>query len=103
MFCIVVKNVVKQGEKEQYLSIMNENATASVTNEAGCYVFDVLQSHQDDHCFYLYEIYADEAALAAHKLTDHYLASRQQLNGLVIDQSVIRCDVVDRNSKLLSA
>ncbi|WP_394249922.1 putative quinol monooxygenase [Vibrio profundi] len=102
MFCIIVKNVVLQGKREQYLSVMNENALSSVTNEAGCFVFDVLQAQDDDHCFYLYEIYADEAALAQHKLTDHYLASRQQIAGLVVEQSVIRCDVVDRNSKHVS-
>ncbi|MBW3695941.1 antibiotic biosynthesis monooxygenase [Vibrio sp. T187] len=103
MFSIIVKNVVKQGSREQYLAVMKENALASVSNERGCYVFDVLEAQEDDHVFYLYEIYSDEAALAEHKLTDHYLASRQQLAGLVVDQSVIRCDVVDRNSKLINA
>lgn len=82
---------------------MKENASASVANEAGCYVFDVLQSQEDDHCFYLYEIYADETALAAHKVTEHYLASRQKLSGLVIEQSVIRCDVIRRNSTPLGS
>jgi len=99
MFCIIVKNVVKKGSRNQYLNVMKENAKASVNNETGCFVFDVLECQADDHCFYLYEIYADEAALAAHKLTEHYLSSRQQITGLVEDQSVIRSDVVERNAK----
>jgi len=99
MFCIIVKNLVKKGCRDQYLAVMKENAKASVNNEAGCFVFDVLECQADDNCFYLYEIYADEAALAEHKLTEHYLASRQQITGLVEDQSVIRCDVVERNTE----
>jgi len=99
MFCIIVKNLVKKGCRDQYLAVMKENAKASVNNEAGCFVFDVLECQADDHCFYLYEIYADKAALAEHKLTEHYLASRQQITGLVEDQSVIRCDVVERNTE----
>ncbi|MCM0148747.1 antibiotic biosynthesis monooxygenase [Photobacterium galatheae] len=97
MFCIVVKNTVKAGYREQYLAIMKENAKASVENEAGCLVFDVLVTQQDDHCFYLYEIYINEAALAAHKQTTHYLESRKQLAGLIEDQSVLRCDVMHQN------
>lgn len=98
MFCIMVKNLIKKGSREQYLTVMKENAKASVNNEAGCFVFDVLECQTDDHCFYLYEIYADEAALAEHKLTEHYLTSRQQIAGLVEDLSVIRCDVIERNN-----
>ncbi|GAB6262980.1 antibiotic biosynthesis monooxygenase [Photobacterium sp. CCB-ST2H9] len=97
MFCIVVKNVVKAGYSEQYLSIMKENATASVENEEGCLVFDVMVSQENDHCFYLYEIYTSEAALAVHKQTSHYLESRKHLADLIKDQSVLRCDVVQRN------
>lgn len=98
MFCIMVKNLIKKGSREQYLIVMKENAKASVNNEVGCFVFDVLECQADDHCFYLYEIYADEAALAEHKLTEHYLTSRQQIAGLVEDLSVIRCDVIERNN-----
>lgn len=97
MFCIMVKNEVKLGCREQYLSIMKENARASVQHEPGCYVFDVLTSQQDDHHFYLYEIYANEEALEQHKQTPHYLASRTGLADIVEAVSVIRCDVVERN------
>ncbi|KKC99319.1 putative quinol monooxygenase [Photobacterium halotolerans] len=97
MFCIIVKNSVKPGFRDQYLAIMKENARASVANEEGCLVFDVLSAQEDDHSFYLYEIYTGEEALAAHKLTPHYLESRKHLAGLIQDQSVIRCEVAHRN------
>ncbi|MDO6708194.1 putative quinol monooxygenase [Photobacterium sp. 1_MG-2023] len=97
MFCIVVKNVVKNGFQDQYLAIMKENAKASVETEAGCLTFDVLVSQNDDHCFYLYEIYTSEAALAEHKQTSHYLDSRRRLEGLIEEQSVIRCDALSQN------
>lgn len=98
MFSIFVKNEVKNGCREQYLSIMKSNAQASVRDEKGCMVFDVLIDQENDHTFYLYEIYADEAALAQHKQMPHYLESRKLLGDMVECVSVIRCDVVDCNA-----
>ncbi len=40
--------------------------------EPGIFRFDVLQSDEDETVFYLYEVYQDEAAAAAHKTTGHY-------------------------------
>lgn len=97
MFCIIVKNEVKQGCREQYLSIMTENAKSSVLYEEGCHTFDVLVDQSNDHHFYLYEIYTDENALAEHKKTEHYLESRKYLADIVENVSVIRCDVAERN------
>lgn len=99
MFCIIVKNEVKNGCREQYLSVMQENAKASVLGEQGCYAFDVLVDQTNDHHFYLYEIYQDENALAEHKKTEHYLESRKYLADIVENVSVIRCDVTARNEK----
>ncbi|WP_413479130.1 putative quinol monooxygenase [Vibrio hibernica] len=97
MFCIFVKNEVKAGCREQYLSIMKENAKASVENEEGCIVFDVLNDQTNDHHFYLYEIYSDESALSEHKIAPHYIESRKYLGDIVEAVSVIRCDVLEKN------
>ncbi|MCF7352828.1 putative quinol monooxygenase [Vibrio sp. CK2-1] len=99
MFCIFVKNEVKAGCREQYLSAMKENAKASVLNEEGCYVFDVLEDQTNDHHFYIYEVYRDEQALSEHKETAHYAHSRKYVADIVENVSIIRCDVIERNGK----
>ncbi|USD35101.1 MULTISPECIES: putative quinol monooxygenase [Vibrio] len=99
MYCIIVSNRVKKGREENYITIMNENAKASCQNELGCVQFDVIRDLNDPQLFHLYEIYQSQEALTEHKQTEHYLASRVQLADIVVEQSVIRADVVATNSK----
>lgn len=97
MYCIVVKTVLKPGNRKAFLDAMLPNAEASVRDEPGCFVFDVLEAREEDDTFYLYEIYESEAALAAHKATPHYTASRAAVTDLIAEQSVIRADVIAMN------
>lgn len=97
MYCIVVKNVIREGARDEYLAAMLPNARASVENEAGCLVFDVLEAKEEPNTFYLYEIYTSPDALQSHKQTTHYLASRPLIADLVVEQSVLRADVVEMN------
>lgn len=96
MYCIIVKNVLKSGTRDDYLAAMLPNATASVRDEPGCQRFDVLEAQEEPDTFYLYEIYDDPDALQAHKETPHYKESRALLAAYVIETSVIRADVLQR-------
>ena len=97
MYCIIVKNQIKEGCRDVYLKVMLENAEASVKNEHGCHVFDVLEAKEEENTFYLYEIYSNPEALQVHKETPHYLKSRPLLSDLVESVSVIRADVIATN------
>ncbi|WMC11794.1 putative quinol monooxygenase [Oceanimonas pelagia] len=97
MYSIIVKTKLKPGTTQAFLDAMLPNAEASVRDEPGCHTFDVLQDRADPELFWLYEIYQDEAALAAHKETPHYQASRAVVNELIAEQSVIRADVLAVN------
>ena len=97
MYCIIVKTKLKAGKTDEFLAAMLPNAQASVRDEPGCHTFDVLQDREDPELFWLYEIYEDEAALADHKLTPHYKASRSVVTDLIAEQSVIRADVLAVN------
>lgn len=101
MYCIVVKTQLKPGARKAFLDAMLPNAEASVRDEPGCHVFDVLEAREEPDTFYLYEIYADQAALAAHKETPHYASSRAIVNDLIAAQSVIRADVISMNPNRL--
>jgi len=97
MYCIVVKTQLKPGTRKAFLNAMLPNAEASVADEPGCLVFDVLEAREEDDTFYLYEIYTDQNALATHKETPHYKACREVVNDLIAEQSVIRADVTAMN------
>lgn len=97
MYCIIVKNQVKEGCREKYLEAMLPNAKASLENEEGCIVFDVLEAREEPNTFYLYEVYESTDALDVHKQTDHYKNSRPILSEIVESVSVIRSDVLAMN------
>lgn len=97
MYCIIVQTRLKPGTRERFLEAMLPNAEASVREEPGCLVFDVIEDRDTPDLFHLYEIYADREALAAHKETAHYQASRAVVNELIAEQSVIRADVLATN------
>ncbi|HEY9163984.1 MAG TPA: putative quinol monooxygenase [Magnetovibrio sp.] len=97
MYCIIVKTELKPGTRKAFLNAMLPNAEASVRDEPGCFVFDVIECRDEADTFYLYEIYADQNALALHKETPHYQASRAVVNDLIARQSVIRADVISMN------
>ena len=97
MYCIIVKNEIKEGSREEYLAAMLPNARASVEEEPGCLVFDVLEAREEPNTFYLYEIYTSPEALQEHKETEHYKASRPVINDLVVSMSVLRSDIVAMN------
>jgi len=97
VYCIIVKAQLKEGARQAFLEAMLANAEASVRDEVGCLAFDVLEVREEPDTFYLYEIYAGPDALAAHKETAHYKASRAVVNDLIAAQSVIRADVTALN------
>lgn len=97
MYCIIVRTEVKDGTRERFLEAMLPNAEASVREEPGCHVFDVLEVRDEKNVFLLYEIYSSPDALELHKQTAHYSATRAVVNELIASQSVVRADVLRMN------
>lgn len=97
MYCIIVKNKIKEGCREAYLKATLENAETSVDKEAGCHVYDVLEAKDEKDTFYLYEIYSNPGALEVHKASPHYLKTKQLIGDLVESMSVVSADVIATN------
>jgi autoinducer 2-degrading protein len=66
---------VKAENVEAFISATKENHESSI-KEKGNLRFDILQDAKDPQKFVLYEAYANEQAVAAHKETPHYLKWR---------------------------
>ncbi|MXY85552.1 MAG: antibiotic biosynthesis monooxygenase [Chloroflexi bacterium] len=69
---IWVKVTVKPEGLEKFLHAIEVDALGSERDEPGCMRFNVLQDADDDLTYYFYEVYEDEAALAAHREAPHY-------------------------------
>jgi len=63
---------VKPEHVAQFREVARYDAEHSEKDEAGCLRFDVIQDRDDANRFYFYEVYRDEAALAAHRETPHF-------------------------------
>ncbi len=99
MYCLILKTQLAPGSFDKFMEAMRINAAASVQDEPDCLVFDVIQDAADPDLVYLYELYRDEAALAHHKTTEHYLQSRPLLAECIVKQEVMKGHMVCGNNK----
>jgi autoinducer 2-degrading protein len=75
MLVNVVTVFVKPEHVAEFIAATRKNHEGSRA-EPGNHRFDVLQSSEDPARFLLYEVFADKAAVEAHRLTPHYQAWR---------------------------
>ncbi|MDF7659403.1 (4S)-4-hydroxy-5-phosphonooxypentane-2,3-dione isomerase [Erwiniaceae bacterium L1_54_6] len=75
---------VKADSIDEFLQVFRENHLGAV-QEPGNLRFDVLQDSNVPTRFFIYEAYADEAAVLAHKKTPHYLACVEALEALMTE------------------
>ena len=75
MLVVHVHVRVRPGQVEDFLAATLVNARESLA-EPGVLRFDVIQDQADPAHVVLTEVYLDEQAPAAHKLTPHYAAWR---------------------------
>ena len=71
MIVRVITIHVKPEMVQAFEDATERNHLGSV-NEEGVLRFDVLRDSDDPTTYYLYEVYRDESATAAHKETHHY-------------------------------
>jgi (4S)-4-hydroxy-5-phosphonooxypentane-2,3-dione isomerase len=71
MLVVCVHVHVKPEYSAAFAEASRENARSTI-EEPGNLRFDVLQQADDPNQFILYEVYRDEAAMKAHKETQHY-------------------------------
>ena len=76
MLVVHVHVRVRPGRAEDFLAATLVNARASL-GEPGVLRFDVLQDQADLEHVVLVEVYRDDDASAAHKLTPHYATWRE--------------------------
>src|SRR6266404_6016047 len=94
-FVLIVKFQLEPGSLGQFMSLIGENARASLHGENGCIQFDVLQPEGEEDRVVLYERYVDEAAFEVHLRTAHYLAFERRGGLLIKGEQVRRLRLVE--------
>jgi (4S)-4-hydroxy-5-phosphonooxypentane-2,3-dione isomerase len=88
MLVITVTVHVKDGYEDRFLKRVSQQAADSLHAEPDCRRFDVSIDLDDPHRVFLYEIYVDRNAFAAHLRSPHFLAFDRETKEW-IDQKVV--------------
>jgi autoinducer 2-degrading protein len=71
MYVNAVDLDIVPAERDNYLAALTENGKASVT-EPGCHAFNIQVLASDPNHVFIYEVYDNEAALQAHRASEHF-------------------------------
>ena len=77
MITLIVHYRAQPGNAERVRAVLGRHARASVA-EDGCLEFRAFQDAADPERFALYEAYVDEAALDAHRRSEHFRVNIEQ-------------------------
>jgi autoinducer 2-degrading protein len=86
----VTVDLLVDGNRDRFMSLMAENAAASLRNEPGCRQFDVCIDVTNENRLFLYEVYDDDAAFTAHLASPHYKAFEAQTASMILRKDVQR-------------
>ena len=86
-----VKVRIKPERRDEFLAAIEADALGSERDEPGCLRFNVLQDVEDENVYYFYEVYADEAAVDAHRAAPHYAVWRAAADTLAAPTERIEC------------
>lgn len=92
--CLVVGFEVKPGMKSRFLEVMREHASKTLEDEEGCLEFFVCDPVEGGDRVFLYEMYADEAALEIHKASPALARTRERYADIVDSRDIQVCRVL---------
>jgi autoinducer 2-degrading protein len=85
---IVARVTVRDGKADDYLAAFLP-LLEQAEQEPGTLLFAVHRSRDDPHLFWTTEVYADEAAFAAHRASDVHAAAAPAFTELIAAADVI--------------
>jgi (4S)-4-hydroxy-5-phosphonooxypentane-2,3-dione isomerase len=85
---IVARVTLKEGKAEQYVATF-ASLLEQARKEPGTLLYAIHRSKDDPHVFWTTEIYADEAAFAAHGASEAHAAAAPVFTELIAGSDVI--------------
>ena len=83
MIGVVATLRAKEGREAEFEAVFAETAAAVRANEPGNSLYQLTRSRTEPRTYKVLEIYADDAAVEAHRGSDHYRAGGRKLRDLV--------------------
>ena len=96
MHVIVVRWEIKPECVETFERTMKAHVAATRRTEPGCLQFDVAKDNEVPNTYHLFEVYADEEALARHAKSPTLAAVREQGKEWVVSRSYARATMWPR-------
>jgi len=94
MLAVTVRFTIKPGHEKDFLDRVMVQARDSLNREPDCTQFDVCRHPADPRAVFLYEIYRDAAAFAAHLQMPHFVAFDTDTRPWIEDKIVERWERV---------
>lgn len=88
MYAVTVIFTIKPDRMAKFMPLMEENATTSLRDEDGCHQFDICTDPSVADQVFLYELYSDRAAFAAHMETAHFTAFDKATSDMIATKTV---------------
>ena len=85
---IVARVTVKEGKADEYVAAFAP-LVEQAEREPGTLLYAVHRSKEDPHAFWTTEVYADEAAFAAHSSSDVHAAASPVFTELIATSDVM--------------
>ena len=92
---LVVELQIKPGERERFLARARVHRTNVLNKEPGCLRFDLAVPREQDDTVYLYEVYADDAALETHFNTPYMKEYMDDTGPMIAQRTRNLCDVAN--------
>ncbi len=90
---LLVTIEVMSADRPELVELLSAHADRSMTLEPGCLRFDVVVPRDDADKIYIHEVYTDDAAVAAHRASDHMALNRERTAGLIQSATITECSV----------
>ena len=74
---------IAPAQLDKFLEALSENG-ASTIKEPGCRQYDILQLISEPNQIHIYEVYENEAAVQAHRASDHFKKYRATTKDMVV-------------------
>lgn len=74
--------------REVFDQMMVQHSEATLAGEEGCLAFDVYANRANPNRYALYELYADEAALDAHRFSAQLAKHRKETDPLILKRRI---------------
>jgi len=97
MFVNAVDLDIVPAERDNFIAAIKENGAATA-KEPACRRFDILNLASDPNHFFLYEVYDNEAALRAHRETEHFKKYQATTGKMVAKREARPMSVVAANA-----